>query len=436
MKQSKYNHIIEYKGAWYLYNLLSTAILTLDDRCMNLIKNSEFEKFTDRELDMLYRNHIVVEDDLDEAEEYMYHYNSIRFNRNAKVLTIIFIPTYNCNLSCPYCIQGGGKPLAKMSKDQIDAVVKFADLQVKQHSAERIVCMLFGGEPMMVKPDLVYFVEAMKRVAERNCCEIDYDMTSNFTLLDDSMIDFIRKYNIMVQVSIDGIKQEHDKRRINHNNKGTYDIIVNNLKRMKDEGLKDNVNLRLNIDVENLGDAKEMIDNVKLYAGQIYFGFLTYNKGKNDSFESACLDECRYSDINVRVLDKLLRDNGIEVPRHFGKESPCSLNSEMKFIVDYKLDVYKCELFIGREKAKVGQIGLDGVFMPNGNFYHQMNHSPIKFSECYECKLLPLCAGGCVAQSNISRGADYYKLIEKKCMLTEHDLNIYLKDYIDNAMCD
>ncbi|MEE0084699.1 MAG: radical SAM protein [Paludibacteraceae bacterium] len=434
MKQSKYNHIIEHKGTYYLYNILSTAIVELDNRCLEILKKCDFEQFSKEEREMLYRNHIIIEDDLDEAEEFLYHYNSIRFSRNAKILTLIFIPTYNCNLACPYCIQGGNKPLAKMSRDQIDAVIKFARTQVKQHSAKQINCILFGGEPMMVKSDIVYISDNINEIANEYNCATNFSITSNFTLLDDSMIDLIRKYNMIVQVSIDGIKQEHDKRRITHSKKGTYDIILNNLKKMKEKGLKDNINLRLNVDVDNLNDAKDMLENVKDFAGQLYFGFLTFNKGKNDSFETSCVEECDYSNINVSVFDKLLRDNGIEVPHHFGKESPCSLNSEMKFIVDYKLDVYKCELFIGREEAKVGKIDLNGNFIPNGNFYHQMNHSPIKHKECVECKMLPLCASGCVAKTNIAKGKNINILTEKNCMMTENDLNIYLKDYIDNSI--
>lgn len=434
MKASKYNHIVENKGISYLYNVLSTAIIELDERCVNLIKNSEFEKFSADESEFLAKNRIIVDDDIDETEEYLYHYNYVRFNRCSRVLALIFVPTYNCNLACPYCIQGGNKPIAKMSRSQIDSVLQFVKIQIKEKGVEHIHCSLFGGEPMMVKPDLAYFSEKMSVIAKENNCEIDYNLTSNFTLLDDSMIELIRKYNIMVQVSIDGVKQDHDKRRVTHNNKGTYDIIIGNLKRMNEEGLRNNLNIRLNVDVDNLGTAKEMLEAVVSYSDNVYYGLLSHNKEKNDKFESSCLSECDYAKVNATVLDKLLRDNGILAPRHFGKELSCSLNSESKFIVDNKLNVYKCELFIGREEAKSGHIESDGSFVPNGNFYHQMNHSPAKFKECLDCKLLPLCAGGCVAKSNINKGKDIYKLTEKNCMFTEADLDVYLKDYIDNCL--
>lgn len=434
MKLSKYNHIVKHKGECYLYNILSTAIVSLDNRCLDLIQRQDLSGFSDEEMSMLEKNHMVVNDELIEVDEYLYYYDYIRFNRSSKVLTLMFLPTYNCNLACPYCIQGGDKPLAKMSRSQIDSVLKFASKQIKQNSVNKIHCLMFGGEPMMVKPDLVYFTEGISAIAKDFKCEVDYSLTSNFTLLDDSMIELIRKYNMKVQVSIDGDKEGHDKRRITHSGKGTYDVIMNNLKRMKEEGLKKNLIIRLNVDIDNVSTAKEMLEGIIPYSDEAYFGFLTHNKEKNDNFKSSCLSNCDYARINTKVFDKLLRDNGFLAPHHFGKELACSLNSESKFMVDYKLNVYKCELFCGREESSVGKIDDDGNFIPNGNFYHQMCHTPAKFKECRDCKFLPLCAGGCMAKSNIRKGVDIQKLTEKNCMFTEADLDVYLKDYIDNNM--
>lgn len=434
MKLSKYNYLFEHKGSHYLYNILSTAIVKLDDVSFNRIKVGNILSFSSDEIELLSKNHMVVDDGINEFEEYLYYYDSVRLGRSAKTLSLTFIPTYNCNLACPYCIQGGVKPVYKIKEKQIDLIIKFAERQIKSHDTKVIYCLLFGGEPMMAKVELCYFAEQMKMLAQKNNCEIHYSMTSNFTLLDDSMIDLIRKYNMTVQVSIDGTKTDHDNRRISHRGEGTYDIIMSNLRRMNEEGLKDRLNVRLNVDVNNIGTAKEMLSSVRNYSDNIYFGVLSHNNEKNDCYEQNCVDKSDYAYTNVKLLDSFLRESGLPTPRHFGKELSCSINSEQKFMIDYKLNVYKCELFIGREEASVGRIDDEGNFIPNGNFYHQMCHTPAKFKECRDCKFLPLCAGGCMAKSNIRKGVDIQKLTEKNCMFTEADLDVYLKDYIDNNM--
>jgi uncharacterized protein len=118
------------------------------------------------------------------------------------------------------------------------------------------------------------------------------------------------------------------------------------------------------------------------------------------------------------------------MPQPFGKMSPCSLSTENRYFIDCFLNVYKCELLINQPEAKVGTINSDGILIPNANYYHQMRHSPEMFPECMDCKLLPLCAGGCAAKPYIASERNDGKLDEKHCMFTESSLIAYLSNYI------
>lgn len=59
-------------------------------------------------------------------------------------------------------------------------------------------------------------------------------MTTNGTLLNKEIIKFLVENNIFITVSLDGPKNMHDRYRIFPNGRGTYDIIINNLKKIKD----------------------------------------------------------------------------------------------------------------------------------------------------------------------------------------------------------
>ena len=59
-------------------------------------------------------------------------------------------------------------------------------------------------------------------------------MTTNGFFLDKTMFDMLYKLKIYnYQITIDGEKEHHDKYRVTHNGKGTYDVIMSNLLNIK-----------------------------------------------------------------------------------------------------------------------------------------------------------------------------------------------------------
>lgn len=55
--------------------------------------------------------HFLIELNSCEENEFFYFFDSIRFKQASDVLSVTFIPTYNCNLACPYCMQGQEKKI-------------------------------------------------------------------------------------------------------------------------------------------------------------------------------------------------------------------------------------------------------------------------------------------------------------------------------------
>ena len=256
-------------------------------------------------------------------------------------------------------------------------------------------------------------------------------MTSNLTLLDDTIISLMKKYNISTQISIDGTREQHDKRRITKNGKGTYDVIMNNLKKLKEAGLKENVVIRINLDRYNLMEAENILMTVRDYSNDIYFGFLDTYKGFNDCFSDNCVSSDILPSVISNELDQLIAKYDLVVPVHFGKKSPCAMNSENKFFVDCYLNVYKCELLLNQPEASIGRISDTGTLIYSSGFYTQMGRSPMAFAECMICKLLPACAGGCAAKPYIKDNKKDGIINKKHCEITEEQLLIYLQEYVN-----
>ena len=59
-------------------------------------------------------------------------------------------------------------------------------------------------------------------------------MTTNGLLLNDEVADFIVNNDMAVSISLDGTKDNHDRNRVTINEKGSFDIVYNNMKRFID----------------------------------------------------------------------------------------------------------------------------------------------------------------------------------------------------------
>lgn len=430
-KFSKYNLSFDLEGQHYIYNTLSTALARLDEKTFYAVQKDDVSLIDAAFVENMSDQRFVADGNADESTEYLYFYNHIRFGRSAKVISVTFIPSYACNLACPYCLQGQNKTNVSINIEDIDVILAFISKTIEDSVTigvpiTKIVASLYGGEPMLQKHALICFSDGIKSVAEKYHCEIIFSMTSNMTLLDDDMIELIGKHQINVQVSVDGTKEQHDKRRIFADGSGTYNVILKNLARLLDAGLKKFVVIRLNIDKNNLDEAEDIFTAVCEFSDDVYFGFLDTFKGHNDSFSGQCVYNLIYPKIVTETFNDIYQKYGRVPSTSFGKMSPCAMVCENKFFIDPQLNVYKCEILVNRPEYSVGYIDCGGEFIKNAEFYKQMNRTPEIFPDCLACKLLPLCAGGCAGKAAINGGT----MNKPHCMFSEESLIVFLKDYI------
>ncbi len=433
IKLSKYNIYFEHNEKKFVYNTLSTALIQLDADVFDLLRNNELEKLNLDYVDSMKKMHFLIEKNNDESKEFFYFYDSVRYGKSSKIFSIILIPSYACNLACPYCLQGQEKSTDRLDEKSLNSILLFMDKYLNSHkNIDELRISLYGGEPMLNKDLLYKFCDKSNEIAIKYNCDTYFSMTSNMTLLDEKMIEYMKKYQIHTQVSIDGTPEQHDKKRIYKNGKGTYDLIVKNLKKLNLHGLRDLITIRLNIDSSNIEDAESIMGDFVNYSDDVYFGFLETIKDANDSFND-CVSIESIPFYVTEIFSECYKKYGIENDRLFGKKSPCSINSEGKFFIDNNLDVYKCEKIVKRKDARVGYISTDGEFIPNSVFFNQMTFSPQNDEKCRECILLPMCGGGCPATKYIDYGLKNGDFHLRDCNFSEDIVIQFLKKYIDNG---
>ncbi|MCW2701276.1 MAG: hypothetical protein JWQ45_2811 [Blastococcus sp.] len=140
-----------------------------------------------------------------------------------------------CNLNCDYCYMYNkadsswrNKP-AIMSEETFDATL----LRIRRHCAatgQRSVRLAFhGGEPTMVGPARfdAWCTRARSMLADVE--DVGLGIQTNGTRIDAVWAEVFARNDVRVGVSVDGVRDEHDRHRVDHRGRGSYDSIVRGL---------------------------------------------------------------------------------------------------------------------------------------------------------------------------------------------------------------
>lgn len=134
--------------------------------------------------------------------------------------------TTKCNLCCTYCYEGSTKPQLVLKRDMADQIIQYIIDKERVKSDKEFDVTYHGGEPLLEFDVIKYISLSLKNGLPDK--KIYFSFTTNATVLNNEMLDFISKYNFDISISIDGKKQTHDLYRKYENGKGSYDTVIKN----------------------------------------------------------------------------------------------------------------------------------------------------------------------------------------------------------------
>lgn len=144
--------------------------------------------------------------------------------------------TQQCNLRCKYCIYSGEYDNRRSHKDlvfpdeSIPALIEFVSSHADK-SAPIITICFYGGEALLQKDKILKIISKLGSLK----FPIEYTISTNGVLLNEETIDWVCSVpNLKVTITIDGNKILHDANRVFPSGKGSFDIVMKNLKRFKD----------------------------------------------------------------------------------------------------------------------------------------------------------------------------------------------------------
>ena len=406
-------------GAVHIVDELVYDILD-DDKLKEKVDviNELKEKYNEDEISEAYDEieELVKEEVLyspDQYEEIAHSSMDDRDYIKAVCLNII----HGCNLRCKYCFADEGEYHGHKGVMSVETAKKAIDYVIKRSGPRKnIEIDLFGGEQTLIMDTIKEIIQYARDNEAKWNKNIRFTMTTNATLLNDEMMDFMDKEMGNIILSLDGRKEVNDKVRIKVDGSGSYDDILPNIKKMISKRTKgktyyvrgtftrDNVDFYEDVvSMLNEGFREISIEPVVLEDGHplaireedIPEIFDNYDKLYNEMArrKREGKDEFTFYHFNIDLQGG---------PCVYKRISGCGSGFEYVAITPQG-DVYPCHQFVGKEEYKLGSVFDDTYDAELGKKFKKAHiyNKP----KCRECWARFYCSGGCQA-NNVNFNGD------------------------------
>jgi uncharacterized protein len=421
MKISSYNEYLkldeEGEGKYLIYNSLTNGLGEIKKDLYDALVNEDFSYLTNcEELEHLIQGRFLYLNPVNELEIMEKSFTTTRYQKSTLHLTIL--PTFNCNFRCSYCYENLTEKTGNHSfTDQVQQdILNYIESAMEATDLKHITVNWTGGEPLLEFKKVTRLMDQMNTMAALKHIEIAHYMVSNGYLLTKSRAVILRDLGLKsIQITIDGNKVNHDKRRVLANQQGTFDQIINNI---RDSCDFIHINIRSNVDLNNVASMEDYMD----YLGQqdfrgkvnIYFSATTDYVAGGCSSSNSCFANQEFSGVILSLYEKAL-EKGLNIS-YYPQYVPvvCAAIADNSIVVQPDGWIQKCWNTVGNSNYAIGHIS-NGI-NSNERTEKWLNYSPYKIEKCRSCSVLPLCGGGCAQQA--------FESIDKQPVCCEYKYNL------------
>lgn len=233
MSEKPFIHLFKTRRGCYLYDVNSDVILSIEPEVYDYLYGQEGQCDAPDDIreyiEKLRRDGFLSSN---RVQEVVHPADDIlKFECERNLHTLILQVTQNCNLRCSYCTYSGmyenrGRSDKTMS---IELAKKGVDFLIRHSSKNKMIAIgFYGGEPLL----RFDFIKEMVFYAEHKAegKNLLLTMTSNGTLINSDILDFLQEHHVHMMISIDGPREIHDKNRRFADGKGSFDLVYNNVK--------------------------------------------------------------------------------------------------------------------------------------------------------------------------------------------------------------
>jgi uncharacterized protein len=357
------------------------------------------------------------------------YFHSVREDRGQLRVTVL--TTLQCNFACDYCMQGDhgeyNKHAAKMSTDTAARVAAWVESRLDALTCDTFVLTFFGGEPLLNLPVLFYLAERLAASCRDRGVRMMINIITNGLLLTPEIVDRLVPCGLNgVKVTLDGDRDTHNRMRPLRGGQGTFDRIIQNVRRVAD---KCRISIGGNFDESSVDTypalldflrEQEFADKLAKVAFKPIIRTSTPARPKGiiplmavgtggKPLNGACMtsagtgtgtsmcDSCNFLDEKMTFLRDETKRRGFPTADgvHMG---PCEIHKRHAHTVGPDGSLFACPGFAGEAQMSTGHI--------DGRTEERRQHAAAEFDAlaawkaCGDCAFIPVCAGGCTVAAH------------------------------------
>jgi uncharacterized protein len=381
-------------------------------------------------VDLLKECGFLIEDHDSERRALNEYFAEIRSDRSQLGVTVL--TTLQCNFACDYCFQGDhgdyNKFAAKMTLETAARVAGWIERELDRIRPEKFVLTFFGGEPLLNLPVMYDLAERAWHATQARGVKLLINVITNGLLLTPEIVDRLEPFGLNgFKITLDGDRETHDRMRPLRGGQGTFNRIVENVRRVAG---RVSIAIGGNFDASSVDSYPALLDFlkeqefadklVKVNFKPIVRTGSTTPKGVlplipvgagGRPLNGTCMtsagaggsvcDTCHFADDKMSFLREETRRRGFPTPDgvHMG---PCQIHRDHSHTIGPDGSLYACPGFTGEPTMSTGHI--DGR-------QESWREQALKrfdglgaWKNCGDCAFIPVCAGGCTVASHTELG--------------------------------
>ena len=359
------------------------------------------------------------------------------FREDASQLRITILTTLQCNFACDYCYQGdhgeAGRVAPKMSPETAARTADWIVQQLDEVRPARLSLTFFGGEPLLNVPAMRLIAERCAQATASRGVQQVVSIITNGLLLTPEIVDQMLPLGLTgVKVTLDGDRETHDRMRPLRGGQGTFDRIIENVRRVAS---RVRIAIGGNFDASTAERYPALLDFLKEqeFAGRIskvafkpvirpvepekpagiipltvvgpdralLNGSCMSSAGSGGTRPGSACDSCHFVDEQMSMLREETKRRGFPTPDgvHMG---PCELYRRHSHTIGPDGALYACPGFTGDNSLAVGHTTAPPEAAQAESAARFERLAP--WRQCGDCSFIPVCGGGCAVASHAELG--------------------------------
>lgn len=395
-------------GQVLLYNTFNYAIALLDEEVYKKIERMVKSCALDESEDVkgLIEQEFLIPKEIDEQDYFMQILKAEHDDDTRMCLQIL--TTTGCNFKCPYCYQEGICREERISLKTIRTLETFLKKYISEHNKiKKIFLILHGGEPTTNWKYVPEIFAMINRICQFADLEYDTQIITNGYLLTKEKIDLLVANHLRnVQITIDGVGEITDRRRVARNGGPTFDTIISNIHKILETDTTGKVRIRINYDKGNATYVPETIDFLANEFPdervEVTLGYITKTLDALESNQYINQYGIQLSELidYYPKFHRKLREVGYSPENLLIFDGLCVSKMRHNMLISPSGEIYKCPSGVGIKEFVEGNI-YDTPKEVNDYLFYKL------YDYCFEqkCPFIPLCQTSCRFLAMAKNGA-------------------------------